>query len=56
MKVEVLKEPMDSNYGKRMKRIVMTPQEQDLYVGCPGAARGNRNPAYPDDDYGEIGD
>jgi len=55
MKVEVLKEegPGD-RYEQRMKKIVMTPEEQELYAYCPNAAKGNAAPGFPvGDDYGD---
>lgn len=56
MEVEVLKEPTDDRYSARMKKIVMTPEEQKLYVYCPNAARDNKRPGYPADDDSGYGD
>ena len=54
MKVEVLTEPAPSNYSRKAK-IVMTPEEQELYAFCPNEARGNAAPGFPvgDEEYGD---
>lgn len=55
MEIEILTEPSDAARArKRMARMTMTAEEQLLYKCAPNAARGNKHPAYPDEDYGEL--
>ena len=58
MEVEVLKEDVDTErYERRMKRIVMTKDEQELYAFCPERAKANKRPGYPvgeDSGYGDT--
>jgi hypothetical protein len=57
MEVEVLSEDVDTGrYERRMKRIVMTPEEQELYAFCPERAKANKRPGYPADDDSGYGD
>ncbi len=57
MQVEVLTEDVDTErYERRMKRIVMTPEEQALYAFCPERAKANKRPGYPADDDSGYGD
>lgn len=58
MEVKVLTEDVDTGrYERRMKRIVMTPEEQELYAYCPERAKANDRPGYPvgeDSGYGDT--
>ena len=59
MKVEVLSTAeLDADAAakakRRMDRCVMSGAEQELYVYNPEAARQNKNPGYPDEEYGEV--
>ena len=56
MEVEVLTEPSDYRASARMKKIVMTAEEQELYRYCPTAARNNKHPGFPVDDDSGYGD
>jgi len=56
MEVEVLTEPMDYRARSRMEKMVMTPEEQELFCYCPNAARGNKRPGFPADDDSGYGD
>ena len=57
MEVEVLsEEPLMQDAlkkaSRRAKGMMMTADEAKLFCENPNAARGNKHPAYPDDDYG----
>ena len=59
MEVEVLSEEPNERdalkkASRRAKGMMMTADEAKLFCENPNAARGNKHPAYPDDDYGEL--
>ena len=59
MEVEVLsEEPLMQDAlkkaARRAKGMTMTADEATLFREAPNEARGNKHPAYPDDDYGEL--